>query len=61
MIDPKAEPIGHRSPYKRIDLGRKRPTKPFISRCEVEDNLEPVPDPTFYEIDFVADGWRLKP
>lgn len=26
MIDPKAEPIENRSPYKRIDLAAKRPS-----------------------------------
>jgi len=60
MIDPRAEPIGHRPPYKRVDLARKRrPTKPVITRQEIEDNLEPMPDPEFYVQDY--DRWILKP
>lgn len=62
MIDPTCEPIGHRSPYKRIDLARKRrPTKPVITREEIADNLEPMPDPEFYALDYLTDKWVLKP
>jgi hypothetical protein len=61
MIDPQAEPIDHRPPYKRIDLARKRPTKPVITRQEIEDNLEPMPDPEFYVLDYLTDNWILKP
>lgn len=60
MIDPRAEPIGNRSPYKRIDLASKR-RKPVITRQEIEDNLEPVPDPAFYVLDYLTDNWILKP
>ena len=61
MIAPDAEPIGHTPPYKRIDLAaRRRPTKQCITREEIEDNLEPMPDPNFYDQDFYG-NWNLKP
>jgi hypothetical protein len=60
MIARDAEPIAHRSPYKRIDLAaRRRPTKLVITREEIEDNLEQVPDSRFYEPD-VYGNWILK-
>jgi len=36
MIDPKAEPIAHRPPYKRIDLGARQ--RRFVCPyCGTED------------------------
>jgi hypothetical protein len=62
MIDPHADPINHRSPYKRIEVaGKRRPTKPVITRQEIEDNLEPMPNPEFYVLDHLSDNWILKP
>lgn len=61
MIDPTCEPIGHRPPYKRVDLGKKRrPTKPIITREEIEDGLERIPDPEFYVQDCWTGNWVLK-
>lgn len=63
MIDPRAEPIAHRSPYKRIETGCRLPwrqRKALITRYEIEDNLEPVPDPAFYDYDPSCDVWRLR-
>jgi hypothetical protein len=56
-----AQAIGNRPPYKRVDLAaRRRPTKQTITREEIEDNLEPMPDPDFYTLDFYG-NWHLKP
>jgi hypothetical protein len=64
MIARDAQPIDHRPPYKRVDLAAKRarprPTKQRITREEIEDNLEPMPDPEFYDQDFYG-NWNLKP
>lgn len=58
MIDPKAEPIGHRSPYKRIDLSRPKP-KEVITRKEVVET-DKVPDPELYDYCHIYDIWKLK-
>ena len=58
MIDPKAEPIGHRSPYKRIDLSRPK-RKAVITRKEAVESNE-VPDPALYDYCNVYDIWTLK-
>ena len=59
MIDRDAQPIGHRSPYKRIDLAQRR-RKAVITFDEIMAG-EPVPDPEFYEYWVVDRLWRLKP
>lgn len=61
MIARDAQQIGNRPPYKRIDLAaRRRPTKLVITREEIEDNLEQMPDTDFYTLDFYG-NWHLKP
>jgi hypothetical protein len=50
MIDPKAEPIGNRNPYRRVDLAaRRRPRT--ITREEIDDNIHRVPDADLYWCD----------
>lgn len=61
MIDPKAEPIGHRNPYKRIEVGGRLPwraRKAIITREEIEDGLEPKPDPDLYWQDLCGNWHR---
>jgi hypothetical protein len=57
MIDRDAVPIGHRPPYKRIDLSRPR-RKEVITEIDVENGE--IPDRALYEQDFVSRTWRLK-
>ena len=58
MIDPKAEPIDHRSPYKRIDLARRK-RKAVVTRDDVKA-AGTMPDPAFYDYCHVYDVWNLK-
>ena len=61
MIDPKAEPIGNRTPYKPVDLRPKwrKPERPLtITREMIEDNLASVPDPAYYWRDPYG-NWHL--
>lgn len=60
MIARDAEPIGHRPVYKPIDVSGRKPRKRFITREEVLDNLEPRPDPAFYDQDPYTGNWHLK-
>lgn len=59
MIDPKAEPISHKSPYKRIDLqhlGRPR----IITREQILDNIHREPCHEAYKYDFYSGNFVLK-
>lgn len=57
MIDPKAEPIGNRTPYKRIDLARKR-RPPTVTLADAEaEGIEP--DLEYYRFIY-GFGWVLK-
>lgn len=57
VIERDAQAIGHRSPYKRIDLGRRRRELPrTITRAEVE--CKEKPDPDLYWRDPKGD-WHL--
>ncbi len=57
MIDPKAEVLQNRSPYKPIDLRLRRE---IITRQQVENNEVREPDPEAYQFDYLADLWRLR-
>ena len=61
MIDPKAEPIGNRTPYKPVDLRPKwrKPDYPeVITPDDVLDGV--IPDEMLYDY-WVGDRvWRLK-
>lgn len=60
MIDPKAEPIDNRNPYKRIDLAKK-PKRDYPAIITKQDYANGViPDEMLYEYDFIYDVWRLK-
>jgi hypothetical protein len=60
MIDPKAEPIGNRNPYKRVDLAaRRRQRHPeTITNADYKNGV--IPDETLYDYDWNAQIWRLK-
>lgn len=58
MIDPKAEPIDHRPPYKRIDLARRR-MREVITIAEIYRE-EIFPDTNFYEWFPDECVWKLK-
>ena len=60
MIAPDAQPIGHRSPYKRIDLAQRRTRKAVVTQDDIK-NGEPIPDPSLYEYWIGDRAWRLKP
>lgn len=57
MIDPRAEVIENRSPYKPIDLQLRRKV---ITRQEVIENGGRDPDLTAYYYDVTCDVWRLR-
>lgn len=58
MIDPKAEPLFNRPPYKRIDLARKkRPAS--ITLDEVHKGEQDTPDLEYYTFIY-GFGWVLK-
>jgi hypothetical protein len=57
MIDPEAEPIGHRSPYKRVDLAARRRPR-FITREDYENGV--IPDEALYEYNSQHEHWVLK-
>lgn len=57
MIDPKAEPLFNRPPYKRVDLARRHPK--VITRDDVI-RTDRVPDPALYDYCHVYDVWNLK-
>lgn len=59
MIDRNATPIGHRPPYKRVDLAARKRRKPFITYDDIQAG-ERV-DEDFYEYDYWLGVWRLKP
>jgi hypothetical protein len=59
MITPDAEPIGHVSPYRRIDPshpGRKR----MITYLELMQSGDREPDAAIYRHDLLRDCWILK-
>ena len=58
MIAPDAQPIGHRSPYKRIDLARPR-RKAVITRDDIKASGI-TPDPEQYSYCHIYDIWTLK-
>ena len=58
MIDPKAEPISNRNPYKRIDLAARRQRPLVITEEEYQNGV--IPDEGQYTYDWVARQWRLK-
>lgn len=58
MIARDAEPIGHRPPYKRVDLGARKPRKAVITQADI-DAGERV-DEGLYEFDWWLGVWRLK-
>lgn len=58
MIAPDAEPVDHRTPYKRIDLARPK-RKAVITREDV-NRTETVPDPALYDYNHIYDIWTLK-
>ena len=60
MIDPKAEPLFNRSPYKRVDLARRRLRRPEVITQEDYQNGV-IPDETLYEYCWSSGVWRLKP
>jgi hypothetical protein len=60
MIDPKAEPLFNTPPRKPIDISGRKPRKAVITRQEIEDNIEPLPDPAYYEQEPWTGNWRLK-
>ena len=63
MIDPKAAPIDHQNPLKRVNNllhPGARHLKLIVTRKEVDDNLEPVPHSKFYDRDFCTNSWVLK-
>ncbi len=57
MIEPDADPIGHRPPYKRIDLGARR-RKSIITKEDYDAGE--MPDEEFYWFDFGDQLWKLK-
>jgi len=59
MIARDAEPIGHRTPYKRVDLGRRRPRHPEVITQEDYQNGV-IPDEALYEYWIGDKVWRLK-
>ena len=57
MINRDAEPIAHRSPYRRVDLnGRKR----VITEDDIASGRAREPDPALYDLDSANFTWRLK-
>ena len=60
MIDPKAEPVEHRPPYKRVDLGARRHRLPdVITEEDCQNGV--IPDEALYSYDWDNRVWRLKP
>lgn len=59
MIERDAEPIGHRTPYKRVDLGARRSQHPAVITQEDYQNGV-IPDEALYEYDWNAKHWVLK-
>lgn len=57
MISRDAEPIGHRPPYKRVDLSRRLPK--VVTRDDV-NRTGRNPDPALYDYCHVYDVWNLK-
>jgi hypothetical protein len=57
MIDPKAEPLFNRSPYKRVDLARRQRPE-VITREDYENGV--IPDEALYEYWVGDQVWRLK-
>jgi hypothetical protein len=59
MIDPKAEPIGNRNPYGRVDLAARRHRHPeTITKEDYQNGV--IPDDALYDYDWGAEIWRLK-
>jgi len=58
MIDPKAEPITNRNPYRRIDLAARRERHPPVITDEDYKNGV-IPDEALYTYVYGC-GWVLK-
>jgi hypothetical protein len=59
MIARDAQPVGHRPPYKRVDLARWRARRPAAITLADAEASGTVPDPEFY--DFIYGfGWVLR-
>lgn len=60
MIARDAEPIGHSTPYPRVDIryiGRKRV---ITMKDLAESGSMRDPDPAAYEFDYLRQSWILK-
>jgi hypothetical protein len=57
MIDPSAEPIDNRNPYRRVDLSARRYPKVIT---EDDYNRGVIPDEALYVYDISDSCWHLK-